>query len=82
VLNHSDLQTTAEGENIPGKSLTAMLTVADAALDMAKQAVKVSGLQLKSKDVTLSAEITGNNINDKLLSRALLPLHPSVRLRS
>jgi len=56
VLSHGDLQTTTEGENIPGKSLTATLTVADAALDMAKQAVKVSGLQLKSKDVTLSAE--------------------------
>ena len=65
VLSHSDLQTTSEGENIPGKSLTATLTVADAALDMAKQTVKVSGLQFKSKDVTLSAEITGNNINDK-----------------
>lgn len=64
VLNHSNLQTTTEGENIPGKSLTAMLTVADAALDMAKQTVKVSGLQLKSTDVTLSAEITGKNIND------------------
>ena len=65
LLSHSDLQTTSEGENVPGKSLTAMLTVADAALDMAKQTVKVSGLQLKSKDVTLSAEITGNNIKDK-----------------
>ncbi|MFA5921833.1 MAG: AsmA family protein [Methylococcaceae bacterium] len=64
VLSHSNLQTTTEGENIPGKSLTAMLTVAEAALDMAKQTVKVSGLQLKSTDVTLSAEITGNNIND------------------
>jgi AsmA protein len=64
VLSHSNLQTTTEGENIPGKSLTAMLTVADAALDMAKQTVKVSGLQLKSTDVTISAEITGNNIND------------------
>lgn len=65
ALSHSDLQTTTKGENIPGKSLTATLTVADAALDMAKQTAKVSGLQLKSKDVTLSAEITGNNIKDK-----------------
>lgn len=65
LLSHSDLQTTSEGENVPGKSLTAMITVADAALDMSKQTVKVSGLQLKSKDVTLSAEITGNNIKDK-----------------
>jgi AsmA protein len=65
VLNHSDLQTTAEGENIPGKSLTATLTVADTALDMAKQTVKASGLQLKLNDVIFSAEISGNNIKDK-----------------
>ena len=65
VLSHSDLQTTSEGENVPGKSLTAMLTVADAALDMSKQTIKISGLQFKSNEVTVSAEITGNNINDK-----------------
>ena len=65
LLNHSDLQTTAEGENIPGKSQTVTLTVADTALDTSKQTVKLSGLQLKSNDVTLSAEISGNNINDK-----------------
>jgi AsmA protein len=65
VLSHSDLQTKSEGENIPGKSLTTTLNITDAALDMVKQTVKVSGLQLKSKDVTLSAEITGNNLNDK-----------------
>ncbi|MGZ8918993.1 MAG: AsmA family protein, partial [Methylobacter sp.] len=40
-------------------------TVAESALDMAKQTIKVSGLQMKSKDVTLSAEITGNNIKDE-----------------
>ena len=66
ALVHSDLQTTTEGENIPGKSLTAMLTVADTALDITKQKINVSGLQLKSNDLTLSAEITGNKINDKL----------------
>jgi AsmA protein len=65
ALHHSDLQTTTEGENSPGKSLTATLTIADAALDMAKQTAIVSGLQLKSTDVTLSAELTGNNIKDK-----------------
>ena len=65
VLSHSDLQTISEGEHIPGKSLTAKLTVADTALDITKQTVKVSGLQFTSNDVTLSAEITGNTINDK-----------------
>ena len=64
VLSHSDLQTISEGEHVPGKSLTAKLTVADTALDITKQTVKVSGLQFTSNDVTLSAEITGNTIND------------------
>jgi AsmA protein len=76
VLAHGDLQTTTEGEDIPGKSLTAMLTVADAALDMPKQTVKVSGLQLKSNDVTLSAKITGNNINDKLSFQGPVSIAP------
>ncbi len=65
LLSNSALQTTAEGENIPGKSLTATLTAADTALDMAAQTVKISGLQLKSGNVSLSAEITGSNIIDK-----------------
>ena len=65
TLSHSDLQTTAAGENIPGKSLTATLAVADAALDSVKQTVKMSGIQLKSKDVILDAEISGNSLNDQ-----------------
>ena len=84
VLRHSDLQTTTEGENVPGKSLTSNLTIADASLDMTKQAVKVSGLLLKSNDVTLSAEITGNNINGKLFfqgSVTLAPFNPAKVLK-
>ncbi|MFZ2168240.1 MAG: AsmA family protein, partial [Methylococcaceae bacterium] len=65
VLNHSELQTTTEGENIPGKSLTTVLTAADMALDISNQTVKASGLKLQSGDITLLAEITGNDINDK-----------------
>jgi AsmA protein len=65
ALRHSDLQTITEGENIPGKSLTTVLTAIDVALDTGKQTVKASGLKLQSGDVTLSAEITGNHINDK-----------------
>jgi len=65
VLSQSDLQTTTEGENVPGKSLTTVLTAADVALDTVKQTLKAFGLKLQSGDVTLFAEITGNNINDK-----------------
>ncbi|WP_262965320.1 AsmA family protein [Methylobacter psychrophilus] len=65
VLSHSDLQTILEGESIPGKFLTATLNVAATALDLAKQTVNVSGLVLKSKDVTLTAEIAGSSLDDK-----------------
>jgi AsmA protein len=65
ALRHSDLQVTTSGETVPGKSLTTALTVADIALDMPQQTAKISGLQLKSGDATLSAELTGANIKDK-----------------
>lgn len=65
ALRHSDLQVTSSGETVPGKSLTSALTVADVALDMLQQTAKISGLQLKSGDVTLSAEMTGTSIKDK-----------------
>ena len=63
ALSHVNLQTTAEGENILGKSLTTLLTAADVSLDKAKQTVKASGLQLKTNDLIISAEITGDNVN-------------------
>jgi len=63
ALSHSELQTSAEGDHVPGKSLTAALTVADAVLETSQHSVKVSGLQLKSKDLTISAELSGNNLN-------------------
>ena len=82
LLSHSDVQTISEGENVPGKSLTAALTVADTALDLAKQTVNISGLQFTSNDVTLSADITGNTINDKpSFQGSLLALHRSIRPR-
>ncbi|MDD5411216.1 MAG: AsmA family protein, partial [Methylobacter sp.] len=65
LLVNTDLQTTTEGESIPGKSITTTLSANDVALDMAKQTAKISGLQLKSGDATLSAEITGTDIKDK-----------------
>jgi AsmA protein len=64
-LKHSELQITSSGESVPGKSLTAVLTAADITLDMNQQTAKMSGLQLKSGDMTLSAELTGNSIKDK-----------------
>lgn len=65
ALRHSDLQITRSSESVPGKSLTATLTVADAALDMNQQTAKIYGLQLKSGDMRVSAELTGSSIKDK-----------------
>lgn len=65
AFRHSDLQVITSGETVPGKSLTTVLTVADVALDMNQQTAKVYGLQLKSGDVALSADMTGVNIKDK-----------------
>ncbi len=65
ALHHSDLQLITSGEAVPGKSLTTALTVADLALDMRQQTARISGLQLKSGDVTLTAEMTGTSIRDK-----------------
>ncbi|MCF7964436.1 MAG: AsmA family protein [Methylobacter tundripaludum] len=64
ALVHSDLQVTTSGETVPGKSLTTTLAVADTALNMSQQTAKISGLQLKSGDATLSAELTGASIKD------------------
>ncbi|MGR9014430.1 MAG: AsmA family protein [Gammaproteobacteria bacterium] len=65
ALRHTDLQVTANGETVPGKSITTVLTVANIALDLAKQTTNISGLQIKSGDVTLLAEMTGTSIKDK-----------------
>jgi len=76
ALSRTDLQTTTEGENSLGKPLTAALTVTDVALDRTQQTLKVSGLQLKSQEVTLSAEFTGNRINDILSFQGPVTLAP------
>jgi AsmA protein len=65
TLRHSDIQLTSSGETVPGQSLTAALTVADMALDMSRETAKIDGLQLKSGDLSISAQITGSNIKDK-----------------
>ena len=76
VLSHTDLQTTTEGEKSLGKPLTAALTVTDVALDRTQQTLKVSGLQLKSQELALSAEFTGNRINDTLSVLGSVTLAP------
>ncbi|MEY3880833.1 MAG: hypothetical protein RIQ94_1629, partial [Pseudomonadota bacterium] len=63
-LHHSDFQIITKG---PEKSLMTGLTIADMALDIGQQTVKINDLQLKVGDMTLIAELTGTSIKDKLL---------------
>jgi AsmA protein len=64
TLRQSNLQITSTGENIPGNPLTTNLSASNIMLDMAQQTAKISGLQLQSADVLLSAELTGTAIKD------------------
>jgi len=63
-LSSTELQSTVSGENIPAKSLTSTLTIADAALESGKQAVKLTGLKLAIGEALLSADIVGTGIKD------------------
>ncbi len=84
ALRHSDLQVISSGETVPGKSLTTALSVADIALDMSRQTAKIERLQLKSGDMTLSAEITGTSIKDKPVfegSVSIAPFSPAKAMR-
>ncbi|MDO9162492.1 MAG: AsmA family protein [Methylococcaceae bacterium] len=63
-LSSTQLQSTLSGENMPAKSLTSTLTIADAALDSAKQDVKLTGLKLALGEALLSADIVGTGIKD------------------
>ncbi|TRW90319.1 AsmA family protein [Candidatus Methylobacter oryzae] len=65
TLRQSNLQITSAGESIPGKSITATLSAADAALDMNRQTANINGVKLISGDVALAAEITATSIKDK-----------------
>ncbi|MSP53682.1 MAG: AsmA family protein [Gammaproteobacteria bacterium] len=64
ALNHSNLQVTATGETVPNKSLTAQLTIVDAAASLPSQSFKVTGLQLKTGDLTVDAVLSGNYLNE------------------
>ncbi|MDD5115271.1 MAG: AsmA family protein [Methylobacter sp.] len=63
-LKRTELQSTVSGENIPAKSLTGTLTIADAGLESGKQAVKLTGLKLAIGEALLSADIVGTGIKD------------------
>ncbi|MDP3009021.1 MAG: AsmA family protein [Methylococcales bacterium] len=64
ALSHSNLQLVTTGDSIPNKSLTSVLTIADSSLSLPQQTLKVTGLQLKSGDLTLDADGSAEHLQD------------------
>ncbi len=60
-LNNIVLDSKATGELFPGGQLPVRLQ-ADAALDLGRKKMKVTGLQLSSGDLTINAELSGENL--------------------
>ena len=65
TLRRSLCEVTSSGKNIPGTSLTTTLSIADAVLNTTQQTAIIHGLQLKSGDIAVAAEITGTHTKDK-----------------
>lgn len=76
ALSHSNLQVTATGEAVPNKSLTAQLTIVDAAASLPSQSFKVTGLQLKSGDLTLDGVLSGNYLNENAVFQGAVSIAP------
>lgn len=55
------LKSRTEGESIPGKALEAQV-FASMAADLSQQTLEISGLQLKSADLSLTSELKGEKI--------------------
>jgi AsmA protein len=63
VLGHSDLHSITDDTTLSGKSVVATMS-AEVVLDLPNQSLKVSGLELKSGELNITAEISGTNIKD------------------
>ena len=75
-LSHSDLHLTILDKKNPNQPHTAKLNAANIALNKPEQTIKVSGLEIRSKDVLLSADITGNTINGKTTFQGPVTIAP------
>lgn len=63
LFRHSELNSITEGQGVPGKSLTTSLS-ADVAVNWPDQTAKISGLQVKSSDVKIFADLSGTGLKD------------------
>ena len=64
AFSDTNLQTITAGDSIPNKSMTSSLTIASGAVSMPQQTVKVTGLQLKSGDLNLSADVSSEHFKE------------------
>jgi AsmA protein len=63
------------------KSFTAAVTIPNATFSMERQALQLSGLELRSEDITINAELTGEHLIDKPViqgSVTIAPFNPRV----
>lgn len=58
------LESITQGKDMPGEKIQAEL-LAEVDVDLTQQTLKISGLNLNSGDLNVTAEITGNKILDK-----------------
>jgi len=75
LFRHSELNLITEGPGVPGKSLTTSLS-ADVAVNWPDQTAKISGLQLKSGDVKIFAELNGTGIKDRPVFQGSVRVEP------
>ncbi len=79
-LARSSLQTVTTGESIPNKSLTSTLTITEGSFSRSQQNFKLTGLELKSADLILNANLSGEHIEDNPALQgtiSLAPLNPN-----
>jgi AsmA protein len=76
VLSNFELHTTSEGENIPGKTLSVALSLADISVNMTKQTVKASGLRLNSNDLIITGDFNGDNLKSNPVIQGSVQVKP------
>jgi AsmA protein len=64
AFSDTNLQTITEGEGIPNKSMSGSLSIANGVVSLPQQTIKITGLQLKSGDLNLTADITSEHFKE------------------
>lgn len=79
ALAKCNLQTVTTGANIPNKSMSSSLTIAEGLFSKPQQNFKLTGVELKSADVALTANVSGEHLEEHPAFQGsinLAPLNP------